>query len=62
MEEGGSSAGFDSYLSHAQEPSPAGAEDRRQQRVGDRLKRAEDAAKHMQICLATGIKKGGCCC
>jgi hypothetical protein len=57
VSEGGKSDKFDTYLSHALEPS-TGAEDSRQQKVSGRLKRADDSAKYMQICLATGIKKG----
>mmetsp|Transcript_24211 Transcript_24211/g.45031 ORF Transcript_24211/g.45031 Transcript_24211/m.45031 type:complete len:466 (+) Transcript_24211:94-1491(+) len=56
VSEGGKSGKFDSYLSHAQEPT-TGTEDSRQRKVSGRLKRAEDAAQHMQICLATGVKK-----
>ena len=56
MSEGGKSDKFDSYLSHAQEPA-TGVEDSRQRKVSGRLKRVEDAAQHMQICLATGVNK-----
>lgn len=57
MSESGKSDKFDSYLSHALEPA-SGAEDSRQRKVSGRLKRAEDSAQYMQICLATGINKG----
>ena len=56
---GASSRQFDTYLSHAQEPS-TGAEDSRQEKVSERVKREEEAAKCMHICLATGVKKGVC--
>ena len=52
---------FDSYLSHALEPSSSVDEDSRQEKVSERIKREEDVSEYMQICLATGIKKGQFC-
>lgn len=48
---------FDSYLSHVLEPSASSNEDSRQEKVSKRIKREEDSANHMQICLGTRIKK-----
>lgn len=60
-EGGGDSSGqFDSYLSYALEPAThTGSEDSRQEKAAGRVLREEGgAAKHMQICLATDIRKG----
>lgn len=55
---GGKSEQNQSYLSYALEPSTGGNEDARQERASERIIRENDEAKYMQICLATGVKKG----